>query len=243
MMKEPIRGTTRRQLLGGAGAAMVIRIDPSNATPASMKAAIRNMVGKAQIKKGKVHIDVLSLNPGLWTIGPIIDGKHYSIGMPRHPSAEGAGWSFDFPQADGVHYVSTAINTSLVGKTTVRLTFDITGDAATIFHATQGASAAKIKLFMQRPNDDWQSELNRWWSTSYVELGIGSFTLIAPLRGNQWSSVLGKRGDADATAAAGFAATISNVENIGMTFGGDFAGHGVYATGAARFIANSYVVE
>jgi hypothetical protein len=163
--------------------------------------------------------------------------------MPRHPPAEGAGWSFDFPQADGVHYVSTAINTSLVGKTTVRLTFDITGDTATIFHATQGASAAKIKLFMQRPNDDWQSELNRWWSTSYVELGIGSFTLIAPLRGNQWSSVLGKRGDADATAAAGFAATISNVENIGMTFGGDFAGHGVYATGAARFIANSYVVE
>ena len=60
-MENPIRGTTRRQLLGaiaGASAATAIRIKPSNATPASMKAAIRNVVGEAQIKKGKVHIDV-----------------------------------------------------------------------------------------------------------------------------------------------------------------------------------------
>jgi sulfur-oxidizing protein SoxY len=60
-MKKPIRGTTRRQLLSaiaGAGVVMAIRIEPSNATPASMKAAIRNVVGEAQVKKGKVHIDV-----------------------------------------------------------------------------------------------------------------------------------------------------------------------------------------
>jgi sulfur-oxidizing protein SoxY len=60
-MENTIRGTTRRQLLcviAGAGAATAIRIKPSNATPASMKAAIRNVVGEAQIKKGKVHIDV-----------------------------------------------------------------------------------------------------------------------------------------------------------------------------------------
>jgi sulfur-oxidizing protein SoxY len=60
-MEKPIRGTTRRQLLStiaGAGVVMAIRIEPSNATPASMKAAIRNVVGEAQVKKGKVHIDV-----------------------------------------------------------------------------------------------------------------------------------------------------------------------------------------
>jgi sulfur-oxidizing protein SoxY len=60
-MEKPIRGTTRRQLLStiaGAGVVMGIRIEPSNATPASMKAAIRNVVGEAQVKKGKVHIDV-----------------------------------------------------------------------------------------------------------------------------------------------------------------------------------------
>ena len=63
-MENPVRGTTRRQFLGaiaGAGAAMSIRIEPSNATPASMKAAIRNVVGKAEIKKGKVRIDVPAL--------------------------------------------------------------------------------------------------------------------------------------------------------------------------------------
>ena len=60
-MENLARGTTRRQLLGaiaGAGAAMAIRIEPSHATPASMKAAIRNVVGETQVKKGKVHIDV-----------------------------------------------------------------------------------------------------------------------------------------------------------------------------------------
>src|ERR1035437_8461212 len=60
-MQDSIKGTTRRELLGaiaGAGIASVIRIEPSRATPASMKAAIRNVVGEAQVKKGKVHIDV-----------------------------------------------------------------------------------------------------------------------------------------------------------------------------------------
>src|SRR5450759_5761088 len=60
-MRDSIKGTTRRKLLGaiaGAGIASVIRIEPSRATPTSMKAAIRNVVGEAAVKKGKVHIDV-----------------------------------------------------------------------------------------------------------------------------------------------------------------------------------------
>lgn len=68
----------------------------------------------------------LSLNPSLWTIGPIINGVNYSHGMPLHPSTDGAGWSFDFPQSGGsVHYISTAIKQSLAGKSTVRMTFNI----------------------------------------------------------------------------------------------------------------------
>ncbi len=74
-MENPIRGTTRRQLLGviaGAGAA-AIRIEPSNATPASMKAAIRNVVGEAQIKIGKVRIDVPPLVENGNTVSLSID--------------------------------------------------------------------------------------------------------------------------------------------------------------------------
>ena len=63
-MQEPITGATRRALLtaiAGAGLAAVIRVEPSRATPDSMKAAIRNVVGEAAVKKGKVHIDVPAL--------------------------------------------------------------------------------------------------------------------------------------------------------------------------------------
>ncbi len=52
---------TRRDILGGlavAGLAALVRIEPARATPASMKAAIRRVVGEAEVKKGKVHIDV-----------------------------------------------------------------------------------------------------------------------------------------------------------------------------------------
>jgi sulfur-oxidizing protein SoxY len=52
---------SRRQIFGafaGAGVAATIRIEPARATPATMMAAIRNVVGEAQVNKGKVHIDV-----------------------------------------------------------------------------------------------------------------------------------------------------------------------------------------
>ena len=63
-MQEPNTGATRRALLAaiaGAGIAAAIRVEPSRATPDLMKAAIRNVVGEAAVKKGKVHIDVPAL--------------------------------------------------------------------------------------------------------------------------------------------------------------------------------------
>jgi len=55
---------TRRDVLGGlavAGLAAMVRVEPARATPATMKAAIRRVVGEAEVKKGKVHIDVPAL--------------------------------------------------------------------------------------------------------------------------------------------------------------------------------------
>ena len=125
----------------------------------------------------------LSLDASLWNIGPIISGVNYSRGMPLHPSTDADGWSFNFPQSGGsVHYISTPIKQSLAGKTTVRMTFDIVGDAATIFKATEGVASAKVRLFLQRPADDWRGEFNRSWSLPFIELGINTFTLTAPLR-------------------------------------------------------------
>src|SRR5262249_39719116 len=62
-MASDIRATTRREvLIGGlaAGTAAVMVV-PAQATPESMQAAIRNVVGEAPVKKGKVTIDVPAL--------------------------------------------------------------------------------------------------------------------------------------------------------------------------------------
>src|SRR3954447_9492895 len=59
-------GPTRRELLaaaglGAAGLASVARVRPARANPAEMDAAIREFVGEAQVRPGKVTLDI----PGL----------------------------------------------------------------------------------------------------------------------------------------------------------------------------------
>ncbi len=54
-------GLSRRDLvaaLAATGVAVSIGIEPARATPASMKAAINKVVGEAEVKKGRVKIDV-----------------------------------------------------------------------------------------------------------------------------------------------------------------------------------------
>jgi sulfur-oxidizing protein SoxY len=60
-MTEIKKGMSRRRMFGamaGAGLAATIRVEPAGATPASMKEAIRKVVGEAEVSKGRVHIDV-----------------------------------------------------------------------------------------------------------------------------------------------------------------------------------------
>jgi sulfur-oxidizing protein SoxY len=62
-MRKP-ENSTRRQFLGFAGGAAVlgavpvVTLRPVGATPATLAAAIRNVVGAAVVKTGKVKIDV-----------------------------------------------------------------------------------------------------------------------------------------------------------------------------------------
>jgi sulfur-oxidizing protein SoxY len=55
----------RRELLTGAaafaGGLLLVSVRASNATPASMRAAIRNVLGDVEIGKGKVSLDIPSL--------------------------------------------------------------------------------------------------------------------------------------------------------------------------------------
>jgi hypothetical protein len=51
-----------------------------------------------------------------------------------------------------------------------------------------------------------------------------------------WTNVGGQ------TDAAGLQAALADLENVGFTFGGKFAGHGVYAVGSARFVLTEYAL-
>jgi sulfur-oxidizing protein SoxY len=57
---DPSRRVVLAGLAGGAVAAAV-RLQPASATPATMKAAIRTVVGEGKVKKGKVHVDIPAL--------------------------------------------------------------------------------------------------------------------------------------------------------------------------------------
>jgi len=63
-MEPEFRGASRRDVLlaGIAGlGATVLKIEPAAATPETMQRAIRQIVGEAPVRKGKVAIDVPAL--------------------------------------------------------------------------------------------------------------------------------------------------------------------------------------
>ena len=184
----------------------------------------------------------ISLDPARWQIGPIIRGKNYSPGMPSQPTAEGTGWSFSFPAQDGVHYITTPLTGSVICRRAVKARFAFTGPGRLV--PTQGDPPALIRLFLQRRGDDWSGagvhEYYRWWSVGHVELTEGEHELVAPLAPNQWLSVFGKRGD-QFGAAEQFTTAMADLQAVGLTFGGTFAGHGVFAVERpARFTLMSY---
>ena len=65
MREDHIAPATRRRFLidtaalaGAAGLDLSLAIRPASATPASMRAAIRRVVGEASVKKGRLKIDL-----------------------------------------------------------------------------------------------------------------------------------------------------------------------------------------
>ena len=102
---------------------------------------------------------------------------------------------------------------------------------------TQGNSPARVRLFLQQRGDQMTASepFKRWWSVAYVDLaGHHEFTLTARLVPSQWSSVFGKIGS---VVPNEFENAMASLDKIGFTFGGTFAGHGVYVTsGAVRFV-------
>lgn len=177
----------------------------------------------------------------------------YSPGMPVHPTFSNstslsAKWYFDFPKSDGVHNIVVPYGQSKV-HTLLAMTFMVDSVKPIYVSADSPAAApASLRPYFQRAGDTMSGqgayEFYRWWSNPvHYQLGTNDntvVTLTVPITPAQWSSVLGKVGTASPGA---FNDAWKNVANVGLTFGGEFFGHGVFiSSGTSRFTLLDYKI-
>lgn len=160
----------------------------------------------------------------------------YSPGCPRVLPVP-----FTIPTTDGVHYVTSTAPAVTAGQT-ITMKFSLAGSGKLI--ATQGDQPARVRLMLQQQGDTLtaEEEDKRWWSYAHIELTPvpGEFLLTATVQPDQWFQVFGHSG-ADRPGA--FANCLLHLGNWGFTFGGMFAGHGVYATGPVTFTLKQFSVQ
>jgi len=183
----------------------------------------------------------IELDPESWNI-------RFSYGMPKHPYAEGSGWAFDFPVGTncrvkegcpGVHYVTTRYTKAIPPHAVLTLSFKVEANENTVFNfklekdnVCEGPPAS-VRAFLQRAEDDLYAADNRFWSNPVsVVLAAGDYKMMVELSADQWTNVNGEQ------SQSGFGETLSQMGNIGVTFGGGcFFGHGTNASGGnARFV-------
>jgi hypothetical protein len=111
----------------------------------------------------------------------------------------------------------------------------------------EGGIEANVRFYFQTSNAGGFNETHYWWSNpiSLPLLGPtsnGTTTLNWDLNGADWSDYYGHPGIGP--YAAGFAAALSNVTDIGLSFGGGcFFENGVGTTdGSGTFTINSFTV-
>jgi len=187
-------------------------------------------------------------NPQAWTIGPIIRGRNYSVGMPLRPTARrGGGLQIDLPRAPGsVHYV-TFRHGSLAGKRRIVMRYRVeAARGARLVASSDGRSPAMITLYFQRGGDNWSGrgrfETYRWYATFATQSPVvpGDHVIVAPLDG-AWTAVETSRA---LTSPGAFRQAVASADQVGFVLGGgDGVGHGVSATGPARLIVTDFRVE
>ncbi len=170
----------------------------------------------------------------------------HSPNMPVNPAVHPQGWQFKFPNSNGVHYLVQPTSGYMNGKmwSAFRVEKDAAAQIVEVQPCPPSPNVARVRLYFQRRGDDLTAakEFYRWWSVQTFALNIDTASgMSADLVPEQWSSVLGKGGGSSAAATAGFIQAKADVQAIGITFGGCFAGHGVYVTaGSASFVVSDY---
>ena len=178
-------------------------------------------------KKDDAPVSTPSELSNTWTV-------LYSAGTPASFTD-----SVDIPQQPGsIHYVIKAPPPVTLGQT-VSLTFTVEGDGE--WKPTEGDPPARVRLFLWRKGDNLtgqgEYEFYRFWSSDSVSINsAGTYTFTEVLDPAKWTAVYGK-GDVN-----GFNGCLSNLYGVGFTFGGMFAGHGVYSSGPSKFTVKDYTI-
>jgi hypothetical protein len=183
-------------------------------------------------------------DPRAWVIGP----GNRSVGMPRHPRPHPDGWSFEFPRRGRghVHYL-TFNHGPLSGKSRIRMRYRIEAAPGVRIHpqSTGPRNLSQLAPYFQRRGDSWLAakEHYRWYAAErhrHMPVRPGEHELVVPLRG-AWGAAVRST---SANNPRAFAAAKANTQCVGFVLGGgDGVGHGVYATGPARFVLIDYRVE
>jgi hypothetical protein len=182
-----------------------------------------------------------------WVIGPILNGRNFSQGVPLHPTPRrGGGWHIDLPRAPGsVHYV-TFRHGPLTGKRRIVMRYRIeAAPGVRIAPPSSPDGPAIITPYFQRGGDSWTArgrfETYRWYGTFATRrLQPGEYEIVAPLDAN-WTAVLTSSARTNPHA---FREALANADQVGFVLGGgDGYGHGVFATGRARLVVSSFRVE
>lgn len=174
----------------------------------------------------------ISMDASRW----VFQHSHNVPSSPRQTSS--GGWEFDFPGTDGVHYLVTPVSGRMPGAMVASVRVE--KNAGALFRESDPCTdshVAAVRLYFQRRGDDLTTSKQdwRWWSVDRYLLDNLAGELVVPVSPDKWSQVFGQVGD---TRPNEFTAAASDVQVVGLTFGGCFAGHGVYVIdGAAKFIA------
>ena len=184
-----------------------------------------------------------------WEIGPIVRGRNSSVGMPPAPTPAGRGWYFDFPfpseQAGHVHYVTFRPG-SLAGKSRIVVRYRVEAASGVSFvPRDRPQEPATVSLYLQRRGDNWSGrgpyQFYRWFAppSTVKRIQPGVHEMTVSLNDGRWLGVSGGRRAQDNRAA--FAAALARTDRVGLLFGSSSRrGHGVYATGPARFTLVSF---
>jgi hypothetical protein len=143
----------------------------------------------------------------------------------------------------------------LTGKS-VSATFTVSSlNTSTIFtyggEPSCGGTTAYVRYYFETSNAGGFDETHYWWSNPvHIDFSVngGPVSLgIVPLTGGNWSDYFGHFGNdmSNPAYSAGFNAAVSNVTEIGLSFGGGcFFENGVGTNdGSGTFTLNSYTAS